>query len=141
MTIQAQILELIKAMQKKYDLTTIYITHDLGVVANVADRIAVMYAGDLVEIGVDCINPMMVKNDIDGIMEQYGDKITIMGGVDNQPMELAGTPEAVTKAVREAMDKYVNKGRYLPFIIPIRQETFGMYIEAVNEYGRQIEVK
>lgn len=50
-TIQAQILELIKAMQKKYNLTTIYITHDLGVVANVADRIAVMYAGDLVEIG------------------------------------------------------------------------------------------
>ena len=50
-TIQAQILELIKAMQKKYNLTTIYITHDLGVVANVADRIAVMYAGDIVEIG------------------------------------------------------------------------------------------
>ena len=50
-TIQAQILELIKAMQKKYNLTTIYITHDLGVVANVADRIAVMYAGDIVEVG------------------------------------------------------------------------------------------
>ena len=46
-----EILELIKAMQKKYDLTTIYITHDLGVVANVADRIAVMYAGDIVELG------------------------------------------------------------------------------------------
>ena len=50
-TIQAQILELIKDLQKKYDLTTVYITHDLGVVANVADRIAVMYAGDIVEIG------------------------------------------------------------------------------------------
>lgn len=50
-TIQAQILELVKAMQKKYNLTTIYITHDLGVVANVADRIAVMYAGDIVELG------------------------------------------------------------------------------------------
>ena len=50
-TIQAQILHLIKQMQKKYDLTCIYITHDLGVVANVADRIAVMYAGDIVEIG------------------------------------------------------------------------------------------
>jgi len=50
-TIQAQILELIKAMQKKYALTTIYITHDLGVVANVADRIAVMYAGDIIEVG------------------------------------------------------------------------------------------
>jgi oligopeptide transport system ATP-binding protein len=50
-TIQAQVLELIKDMQEKYHLTTIYITHDLGVVANVADRISVMYAGDLVEIG------------------------------------------------------------------------------------------
>ena len=50
-TIQAQILQLVKAMQKKYNLTTIYITHDLGVVANVADRIAVMYAGDIVELG------------------------------------------------------------------------------------------
>ena len=50
-TIQAQILGLIKDLQKKYKLTTIYITHDLGVVANVADRIAVMYAGDIVEIG------------------------------------------------------------------------------------------
>ena len=50
-TIQAQILDLIKKMQKKYNLTCIYITHDLGVVANVADRIAVMYAGDIVEVG------------------------------------------------------------------------------------------
>lgn len=50
-TIQAQILELLKNLQTKYNLTTIYITHDLGVVANVADRIAVMYAGDIVEIG------------------------------------------------------------------------------------------
>lgn len=50
-TIQAQILGILKDMKAKYDLTTIYITHDLGVVANVADRIAVMYAGDFVEIG------------------------------------------------------------------------------------------
>ena len=50
-TIQAQILNLIKQLKNKYELTTIYITHDLGVVANVADRIAVMYAGDIVEIG------------------------------------------------------------------------------------------
>ncbi|NLK43228.1 MAG: ABC transporter ATP-binding protein [Tissierellia bacterium] len=50
-TIQAQILELLKGLKDKYNLTTIYITHDLGVVANVADRIAVMYAGDIIEIG------------------------------------------------------------------------------------------
>ena len=50
-TIQAQILSLIKDLIAKYDLTAIYITHDLGVVANVAERIAVMYAGDIIEIG------------------------------------------------------------------------------------------
>ena len=49
-TIQAQILDLLKKLQEKYSLTIIYITHELGVVANVADRIAVMYAGDIVEI-------------------------------------------------------------------------------------------
>lgn len=51
-TIQAQILNLIKNLKEKYQLTTVYITHDLGVVANVADRIAVMYAGDFVEVGL-----------------------------------------------------------------------------------------
>ncbi len=50
-TIQAQILKLIKDLQKEYGYTTVYITHDLGVVANVADRVAVMYAGQIVEFG------------------------------------------------------------------------------------------
>ncbi|MER2126946.1 ABC transporter ATP-binding protein [Solibacillus sp.] len=50
-TIQAQILQLLTTLQEKYLLTTIYITHDLGVVAKVADRVAVMYAGDIIEVG------------------------------------------------------------------------------------------
>ena len=50
-TIQAQILELMKDIQKKTDTSIIFITHDLGVVANVADRVAVMYAGQIVETG------------------------------------------------------------------------------------------
>lgn len=50
-TIQAQILELIKEMKKKRNFSVIFITHDLGVVANMADRIAVMYAGKIVEVG------------------------------------------------------------------------------------------
>jgi len=50
-TIQAQILDLIRSLQKELNMTIIYITHDLGVVANVADRVAVMYAGQIVEIG------------------------------------------------------------------------------------------
>ena len=50
-TIQAQILELINTLKKANDMSVIFITHDLGVVANVADRIAVMYAGKIVELG------------------------------------------------------------------------------------------
>ncbi len=51
-TIQAQILDLIKNLQRELNMTVIYITHDLGVVANVADRVAVMYAGQIVEYGL-----------------------------------------------------------------------------------------
>ena len=51
-TIQAQILDLIRKLQMNLGMTIIYITHDLGVVANVADRVAVMYAGQIVEIGM-----------------------------------------------------------------------------------------
>jgi len=50
-TIQAQILDLIRELQKDLNMTVVYITHDLGVVANVADRVAVMYAGQIVEYG------------------------------------------------------------------------------------------
>ncbi len=50
-TIQAQILELINKLKEERHLSVIFITHDLGVVANMADRIAVMYAGKIVEYG------------------------------------------------------------------------------------------
>ncbi|MCI8565896.1 MAG: ABC transporter ATP-binding protein [Lachnospiraceae bacterium] len=48
-TIQAQILDLLKSLQKKLDMSIIIITHDLGVIAEMADEVAVMYAGDIVE--------------------------------------------------------------------------------------------
>ena len=50
-TIQAQIIRLIKDLQHQLGFTTVYITHDLGVVANVAERVAVLYGGQIVEIG------------------------------------------------------------------------------------------
>ena len=52
-TIQAQILELINRLKKERNMTCIFITHDLGVVANMADRVAVMYAGKIVEYGTE----------------------------------------------------------------------------------------
>ena len=50
-TIQAQILDLLREIQKKLGTSTILVSHDLGVVARAADRVAVMYAGKIVEIG------------------------------------------------------------------------------------------
>jgi oligopeptide/dipeptide ABC transporter ATP-binding protein len=50
-TIQAQILELLAELRAKFDLTMLFISHDLAVVSQVADRVAVMYAGNLVELG------------------------------------------------------------------------------------------
>ena len=50
-TIQAQILKLLKDLQKEFNYTIVFITHDLGVVANIADRVAVLYAGQIVEVG------------------------------------------------------------------------------------------
>ena len=50
-TIQAQILELIQRLQQELQMAVLLITHDLGVVANIADRVAVMYAGKIAEVG------------------------------------------------------------------------------------------
>ena len=50
-TIQAQILSLIKSLNRKFGMTTMLITHDLGVVAETCDKVAVMYAGEIVEYG------------------------------------------------------------------------------------------
>jgi oligopeptide transport system ATP-binding protein len=50
-TTQAQILDLIRDLKEEYHFSIIFITHDLGVVASIADRIAVMYSGRLIEVG------------------------------------------------------------------------------------------
>lgn len=50
-TMQAQILQLIKDLQKEFNYTIVFITHDLGVVANIADRVAVIYGGQIIELG------------------------------------------------------------------------------------------
>ena len=81
-TIQAQIIDLLKSLQNEYHFTTIFITHDLGVVASIADKVAVMYAGEIVEYGtveevfydprhhihgvscLACLSLLMIKGDL-----------------------------------------------------------------------------
>ncbi len=130
--------EFIKPIEKRYadrihEYGMIYMHHSCGFIQQILP--------DLVEIGVDAINPMMVKNDIDFVMEHYGNQITIVGGLDNQMMELPGTSEeAIRREVREKMDRYVNKGRYIPFIIPNSEHVLEIYADEVNTYGRKIRL-
>ena len=87
-TIQSQILELIGDIQKKNDLSVIFITHDLGVVANVADRVCVMYAGKIVETGTveeifyDPRHPYTwsLLTSMPSLATTQGDKLTVIPG-------------------------------------------------------------
>lgn len=131
--------EFIKPMEKRYaerihEYGMLYMHHSCGFIQQIIP--------DLVEIGVDAINPVMVKNDVDYIMENFGDKITIVGGLDNQFMERPGTTEEeIRQEVRTKMDKYVNAGRYIPFIIPNSERVLGIYADEVIKHGKEMEIK
>lgn len=91
-TIQAQILELIRELQREFKMTIIYITHDLGVVANVADRVCVMYAGQIIEQGLveeifyDSWHPYTWA--LMGALPQLGVKGSDLPAIDGTPPNL-----------------------------------------------------
>ena len=128
--------EFIKPLEKRYadrihELGMLYMHHSCGYITQII--------GDLVEVGVDIIEPMNVSNDIDSIFEQYGDKITICGCIDNQVLDHPDTTEEGIRAeVRKTMDKYVGKGRFVPYYIPINEQRWGIYMDEVNKYGQNI---
>ena len=106
-TIQAQILQLIRDLQKELGMSVIYITHDLGVVANVADRVAVMYAGQIVEdLGV-------VANVADRVAVMYAGQIVEYGTVEEIFYD-AWHP--YTWALLQALPQLGVKGEQLPTI-------------------------
>lgn len=127
--------EFIRPNEEKYarrihELGGLYIHHSCGYIMQIVP--------DLAEIGVDAIEPMMVSNDLDALLEQYGDRITFMGGIDNQKLDLDATSEAEARAmIRAAMDRYAGKGRYLPYYIPTNEQKWFIYMDEVNRYGRE----
>ena len=104
-TIQSQILELIGDIQKKNDLSVIFITHDLGVVANVADRVCVMYAGKIVETGTveeifyDPRHPYTwsLLTSMPSLATSQGDKLTVIPGT---PPNMVHPPKSDAFAAR-----------------------------------------
>jgi len=97
-TVQSQILNLLKQMQKEFNMAVILITHDLGVVAEVADRINVMYAGRLVEEGT--VGEIFYRsqhpytlgllNSIPRVDEKHGTRLSTIPG---QPPSLINLPD------------------------------------------------
>ena len=94
-TIQAQIMDLIKDLQREMDTGVILVTHDLGVVASVADRIQVMYAGKILEKGDKHEIFYKPKNPYTYALLKSVPKLT--DNKDEKLYSLVGTPPDLTK--------------------------------------------
>jgi oligopeptide/dipeptide ABC transporter ATP-binding protein len=123
-TIQAQILDLLRNLQLEFGISILLITHDLGVVAETADRVLVMYCGKIVEEGtVEEIfeNPLhpYTKGLMDSVPELYGktkEKLDAIPGIVPNPLELPAGCNFVTRcefATEKCMQSEPILGRHL----------------------------
>lgn len=109
-TIQAQFLKLIKDIQRDSNLSMIMVTHDFGIVANVCDQVAVMYAGRIVENGPIrelFNNPQHpYTRALIGSLPKMGQKVKRLYSIDGQPPDLADLPPGCSFSPRcpQAMD-------------------------------------
>lgn len=121
----------IRYANRIHELGMLYEHHSCGYIQQIIP--------DLVEIGVDCINPVMICNDVDYILENFGDKITVKGGVDNQKIEAPGCPDDVIRQeARSCMDRFAKKGRYIPNFIPTNEHSLAVFEAEVDAYGKDI---
>jgi len=109
-TIQAQFLRLLKEIQRESNLSMIIVTHDFGIVAKACDRVAVMYAGKIVETGTtmelfdDPTHPYTIA--LMNSLPKVGVKVNRLYSIDGQPPDLSMLPPGCAFAPRcpEAMD-------------------------------------
>lgn len=121
----------IKYTNRIHELGMLYEHHSCGYIQQIIP--------DLVEIGVDCIQPVMVCNDIDYILKNYGNKITIKGGINNQKIDTPeSTEEDIRSETRQCMDRWANKGRYIPYYVPTSAEKLNIFDDEVVKYGETI---
>jgi len=106
-TIQAQILDLIKELKKEYGFTVIFITHDLGVVANVADRVAIVYAGQIIEYGE--INEIFFKPEHPYTWALLS-SLPQLGKKGQDLFSLAGTPPSLFQKIQG--DAFAPRNKY-----------------------------
>ena len=111
LTIQAQYLGLLKELQQRHGLAMIFVTHDLGIVARVCDRVAVMYGGRIVEIGpVRRIFTTPAHPYTRALLEaipRLGERREQLTAIDGQPPDLAALPAGCAFAPRcgQALDR------------------------------------
>ncbi len=129
--------EFIKPLEKKYadrihEHGALYIHHSCGFIQQIMP--------DLIEIGVDVIEPMMVENNPEEMIEKYGDRITILGGLNNRIIDNpASSEDDIRNEVRSCMDRYCHMGkRYIPYYIPAIEKNWLIYMDEVNKYGADI---
>jgi uroporphyrinogen decarboxylase len=92
--------------------------------------------GDLVEIGVDALNPLNVCNDIAGIKRDYGAKITLVGGADNQKATAPNATDGdLRREIRRSIDLYAPGGSFASYFIATTQEEERIAIEEAVGYG------
>lgn len=128
--------EFIKPIEARYakkihEMGMIYEHHSCGYITQIIP--------DLVEIGVDCINPLNICNDMGMIKREYGQRITLKGGINNQKIDAPGCPESEIRAeARAAMDAYAPGGRYIPAYIYSSAAVRDIFNDEVEKYGAKI---
>ena len=94
---------------------------------------------DLVEIGVDALNPLNVRNDVAWIKKNYGDKITIKGGADNQKIDRDGVSEEENPTGSASYHGCVRSGRALyAGIYFTNAQRRAIFLDEVEKYGKDI---
>ncbi len=153
-TIQAQILKLLKVLKDKYGMSIIFITHDLGVVANISDRVSVMYAGEIVESGTveeifyNAQSPytLALLKSLPQLGKKGEELFTLKGTPPNLSEEIIGDPFASRNALALEID-FIERPKFVALSETHRVKTWALdprapkrepfeFLKRINDYEK-----